>query len=118
MRESGSGLNLTWFGGKGPRTGFIGDAKYKRIKHERIPNADIYQMLAYLTASGLPEGMLIYAKGMREDTSLPAEEITYTVRMSGQSIHVVALDLSGSLDEILERVRGLGDRIKGLAGMS
>ncbi len=107
--------DLVWREGSSYR--FIGDAKYKRIKHDRIPNADIYQMLAYLTASGLHEGMLIYAKD-NEDPSLPAEKITYTVQMSGKRIQVVTLDLSGSLDEILERVRGLGGRIKGLAGVS
>ena len=81
MARSGLKPDLVWREGSSYR--FIGDAKYKRIKHDRIPNADIYQMLAYLTASGLHEGMLIYAKD-DEDPSLPAEKITYTVRMSGQ----------------------------------
>ena len=110
MRKSGLGLSLTWFGGKGLIYRFIGDAKYKLINDKRFPNADMYQMLAYLTASGLSSGMLIYAK---DET----EEISYRVRNSGKELHVITLDLSGNLDDILERVKGLGGRIKELAGV-
>ena len=48
---------------------FVGDAKYKRIVHERIPNADIYQMLAYVTALDLPGGFarLREGRGGRRD---------------------------------------------------
>ena len=93
---------------------FVGDAKYKRIKDERIPNADLYQMLAYVMASGLPGGMLIYAKEEGE-----ADGTIYRVRNSGEELkelHVVALDLEGDLDAILGRVGELGRRITGLAG--
>ena len=89
---------------------FVGDAKYKYIKDDHFPNADVYQMLAYMTSLKLQNGMLIYAKG-------ETDEITYTVRNSGKELHVTTLDLSGSLDDILERVNGLGSRIKGLAGV-
>ena len=101
--------DLVWQEGSSCR--FIGDAKYKLIKDTRFPNADMYQMLAYLTASRLSDGMLIYAKDEDE-----VEEINYRLRNAGKNVHVVTLDLSGSLDEILRRVRGLGDRIKVLAG--
>ena len=100
--------DLVWREGSYYR--FIGDAKYKLINDKRFPNADMYQMLAYLTASGLSSGMLIYAK---DET----EEISYRVRNSGKELHVITLDLSGNLDDILERVKGLGGRIKELAGV-
>ena len=100
--------DLVWREGSYYR--FIGDAKYKLINDKRFPNADMYQMLAYLTASGLSSGMLIYAK---DET----EEISYRVRNSGKELHVSTLDLSGNLDDILERVKGLGGRIKELAGV-
>ncbi len=100
--------DLVWREGSSYR--FIGDAKYKLINDKRFPNADMYQMLAYLTASGLSSGMLIYVKD-------EAEEISYRVRNSGKELHVATLDLSGSLDDILERVKGLGSRIKRLAGV-
>lgn len=70
---------------------FVGDVKYKVLpvtptrKSEANRN-DIYQMLAYLTATGLTEGVLIYAGiGVRDET--------ITVRQLGASIHVVSLDL-------------------------
>ena len=89
---------------------FVGDAKYKRIVHERIPNADIYQMLAYVTALDLPGGLLVYAKG-------EADVATYTVRHSDRRpkrLEVAALDLSGSLDDVLDRVGGLADKARAL----
>ena len=89
---------------------FVGDAKYKHIKDDRIPNADLYQMLAYITSLKLQSGMLIYAKGETGET-------TYRVRNSDKELHVATLDLSGSLDEILKRVGELGSRIKELAGV-
>ena len=100
--------DLVWKDGTSYK--FIGDAKYKRIKDERIPNADVYQMLAYMTSLKLQSGMLIYAKG-------EADDITYTLRNSGKELHLATLDLSGNLDEILKRVEELGSKIKGLAGV-
>ena len=35
---------------------FVGDAKYKNITCEKVPNADIYQMLAYCTVANLTWG--------------------------------------------------------------
>ena len=90
---------------------FVGDAKYKNITGERVPNADLYQLLAYTTALYLPGGLLIYAEGESVDTA------TYTVRHSGKQLQVSTLDLSGSLDQVLGRVRQIADSIaSGLAG--
>ena len=93
---------------------FVGDAKYKNISEKPVPARDLYQMLAYVMASGLPDGMLIYAKG-------EADEMTYQVRNSGEELkelHVVALDLEGDLNAILCRVGELAGRIKQLAGVA
>ena len=86
---------------------FVGDAKYKRIEDEHVPNADLYQMLAYTTALDLPGGLLVYAKG-------EADVATYKVRHSGKCLEVAALDLSGTLDEVLDRVKGLADKVRAL----
>lgn len=83
---------------------FVGDIKYKNISNHSAPNADLYQLLAYTTAHDLPRGMLIYAKG-------EAEERTYTVRFAGKQLEVFALDLSGTLDEIIDRVDVLARKI-------
>ena len=87
---------------------FVGDAKYKNITGGRIPNADLYQLLAYVTALDLPSGLLIYAKG-------EADTATYQVRHSGKRLEVAALDLSGTLDEIHERVGNLAGMVKAAA---
>ena len=86
---------------------FVGDAKYKRMSNQSVPNADLYQMLAYATALDLPGGMLIYAKG-------EAKPVLHQVRHLGKWLEVAAFDLSGSLDHIIVRVEKLADRIKAM----
>ena len=97
--------DLTWW--RGGRCVFVGDAKYKRIQHESVPNADLYQLLAYVTALDLSGGLLIYAEG-------EAEPVTHEVRYSGKRLEVAALDLSGALDDVLDRIGGLAGRVKEL----
>ena len=72
-----------------------------------IPNADLYQLLAYATALDLPGGLVIYAQGERESAA-------YTVRHAGKLLEVAALDLSGSLDEVLASVRSIAGRVRAL----
>lgn len=84
---------------------FAGDAKYKNLSGKSsVPNADLYQMLAYAAALGLPGGLLIYAAGEAEATS-------YRVRRSGQRLVVAALDLSGNLDDVLAGVDALAQTV-------
>lgn len=63
------------------------DAKYKSEKPSGFPQADLYQMLAYCTVLGLPEGHLVYAKG-NEDAHV------HVVQRAGVRIVTHALDLS------------------------
>ncbi|MCY4597380.1 MAG: hypothetical protein OXC19_21580, partial [Bryobacterales bacterium] len=79
---------------------FAGDAKYKRIKYQHAPNADVYQLLAYSTALDLPGGILIYAEGERD----PA---MYEVRNAGKQLEVFALDLGGEPADLLEQISKL-----------
>lgn len=97
--------DLTWWDGE--TCTFVGDAKYKRVRVEGVPNVDLYQLLAYVTALDLPGGLLIYAQG-------ESETATYTVRNSGKRLDVVALDLRGSLDAVLKRVDFIADKIRAL----
>lgn len=90
---------------------FVGDAKYKNVKDDRVPNADLYQLLAYATALKLPGGLLVYAKG--EDA-----EVVHCVRHAGKRLEVAALDLSGSIKEIHTRVDELADRVRALCAPS
>ena len=97
--------DLSWWDGS--VCTFVGDAKYKNITVEPVPNADLYQLLAYTTALDLPGGMLIYAQG-------EADTATYHVLSSGKRLEVVALDLSGTLDNVLRRVKTIARNIKAL----
>ena len=95
--------DLTWW--QGGSCVFVGDAKYKRMHDRHVPNADLYQLLAYATALGLPGGMLIYAQG-------EAEPVVHEVRRSGKRLEVAALDLSGTLEQVLSRVKYLARTIR------
>ena len=94
--------DLTWW--EGSSCVFVGDAKYKKITHASVPNADLYQLLAYATASNLPGGLLIYAQG-------EADEGTYHVQHAEKRLEVASLDLSGTLEETLVRVKGLAEKV-------
>ena len=97
--------DLTWW--DGGECKFVGDAKYKKVEDARVPNADLYQLLAYTTALDLPGGLLVYAKGEND-------EIVHRVRHAGKTLEVAALDLSGSIDEIHARVGDLANRVRAL----
>ena len=97
--------DLTWW--EGHSCVFVGDAKYKNITGDRIPNADLYQMLAYATALDLPGGLLIYAAG-------EADAATYRVLHAGKRLKVAVLDLAGRLDDVLVRVEQLAKQIVAL----
>ena len=94
---------------------FVGDVKYKNLTRgdddncdNIVPNSDLYQLLAYVTAADLPGGMLIYAQG-------EANRADYKVRHCGKVLKVAALDLSGGLEEVLGRVKVLATEIKALS---
>ena len=97
--------DLTWWDGS--VCVFVGDAKYKKITHASVPNADLYQLLAYATALDLPGGLLIYAQG-------EAEPREYRVRNGGKRLEVAALDISGTLDDALIRIKELAGKVVAL----
>ena len=78
------------------------DAKYKSDR----PGEDLYQVLAYCNALGLPSGHLVYAAGTG-----PARHV---VRRAGIEIHTHTLDLARPPDDVLDQVARIGDRV--LAG--
>lgn len=86
---------------------FVGDTKYKNITAKPVPNADLYQMLAYATALNLPGGLLIYAKG-------EASLANYKVLYADKWLEVAEVDLSKPLKTVLESVKHIGRRIEDL----
>ena len=96
--------DMTWW--EGGKCVFVGDAKYK--KTDGIgQHSDLYQLLAYVTALSLPGGMLIYAAG-------EANPVQHHVKHSGKRLEVAALDLSGTLDDVLARVSEVANGVKTL----
>lgn len=92
----------------GDRCMFVGDVKYKRIVPAEYHNADLYQLLAYAVATRLESGMLIYAAG-------PEGGDMHEVQFLGKRLLVAPLDLRVPPDQILDQVRELASRIRGLA---
>ena len=90
--------DIIWQSG-GSTTAVI-DAKYKAEKLVGYPNADLYQLLAYCTALGLPAGHLVYARGN-------AEPARHVVRRSGIEILCHAVDLSLEPKPLLRVVHDL-----------
>jgi len=84
---------------------FVGDVKYKPINVKGIKHPDIYQLLSYTIAAGVPEGLLIYAKG-------EAEPAVHDIVMADKRLKVLALDLEGEPREVLDQIRQVGSEIK------
>ena len=97
--------DLSWW--EGEKCTFVGDAKYKKVEDKRVPNADLYQLLAYATALDLPGGLLIYAKGEENVAA-------YEVKHAKKILEVAALDLEGTFEEILERIDDIRDKVNRL----
>jgi 5-methylcytosine-specific restriction enzyme subunit McrC len=83
--------DITWW--DGVRCRAVVDAKYKAPA--QAPAADIYQVLAYCTALGLPDGHLVYAGGTLA---------THTVRRAGTRLHVHTVDLAVPPADLLTQV--------------
>ena len=101
--------DLVWQ--EGGRCVFVGDAKYKRVRDERVPNADLYQLLAYVTALDLPGGLLVYAK---DDDDPETRGMAYDIRNTGKRLEVAVLDLSGTLEDVLGGVKNLASKAREL----
>ena len=97
--------DLSWW--NGPTCTFVGDAKYKRVKHAYVPNADLYQLLAYTTALDLPGGLLVYAEGEPRD-------VCHEVRHAGKHLEITTLDLSGTIEDVQREIISLAERVRAL----
>jgi 5-methylcytosine-specific restriction enzyme subunit McrC len=98
--------DLVWM--RRGRVEAVVDAKYKAEQPAGYPNADLYQLLAYCTALGLPRGHLVYAAGSGE----PA---VHTIRSAGVEIVCHALDLATPPAQLLSQMRDLGSAVTSAA---
>ena len=98
--------DISWWSGS--RCIFVGDVKYKDLTSSVIKHGDLYQLLAYLTATNLDTGVLIYAAG--EGT--PG---VHRLRHGDRELRVHNLRLDRPPDQILQQVASLAQEIEHLA---
>lgn len=77
----------------------VADCKYKRPTGS-VPNADVYQMLAYLSEFELDQGWLVYASGEVRSTDLE-------LRADGKVVHVREVDAAKQPAALLGDVQEL-----------
>lgn len=101
--------DLVWR--RGGRIRAVLDAKYKIVKNDAYPNADIYQMLAYCIRHNVPEGHLIYAEG----EPAPHEILVQSEGVDDAVVRIYghAVDLSLPPAMIEERMRAITTRALG-----
>ncbi|MGH2351266.1 MAG: McrC family protein [Chloroflexota bacterium] len=97
--------DLSWW--DGTSCTFVGDVKYKRTSAAGVEHPDLYQLLAYTIATGLPGGLLVYAGG-------EAEPVSHRVVRAGKELQITALDLAGSPAEILGQIATVAQRVRRL----
>jgi 5-methylcytosine-specific restriction enzyme subunit McrC len=88
--------DLSWWVGRSCQ--FIGDVKYKAVNVAGVKHPDVYQLLAYATAAGLPSGLLVYAAG-------EGNPVTHHVSLAGKLLHVRTLQLEGSIASLHAEIR-------------
>ena len=100
--------DLSWW--DGGRCVFVGDCKYKKTTGS-VPNADVYQMLAYLTALRLTDGLLIYAAG---------EDVTrsFTIPAAGKRLLIRTVDVSQPPGNLLAQTAKLAELIRSIKAVS
>jgi 5-methylcytosine-specific restriction enzyme subunit McrC len=98
--------DLSWWGAG--RCRFVGDVKHKPTSAKGVLHPDLYQLLAYTIATGLPAGLLVYAAG-------ECDEAEHVVELAGKTLHVRVLDLRGSPSEILTEVGEIAGLVRRLA---
>jgi 5-methylcytosine-specific restriction enzyme subunit McrC len=98
--------DISWWDGDECR--FVGDVKYKAVGTSGFKHGDIYQLLGYLIATDLPQGMLVYAAGEEEPRS-------YHIRHVGKRIEVRTVDLADTPEGLLHQIERIADRVREMA---
>jgi len=86
---------------------FVGDVKYKWLEASGIKHPDLYQLLAYTIATGLPRGLLIYATG-------ESRPVIHTIAMAGKELEIMALDLDCPPTAVLAQMGVVAENIRGM----
>lgn len=97
--------DMSWW--EGGECKFVGDIKYKRFSDSRRQEADLYQLLAYVVATNLAGGLLIYAAG-------PENPVAHKVLHVGRMLELFGLNLEQEPECILARIQEFAGRIREL----
>jgi 5-methylcytosine-specific restriction enzyme subunit McrC len=81
----------------------VSDVKYKELEIQDWPRADLYQLLAYCSALGLPQGLLIYA-----DYREPERHVVHN---AGVRLEVMGIDMGAHPDELARQAREAARRL-------
>ena len=106
-RKLGLQPDISWW--RGDRCVFIGDVKYKKTAPTAgVQHPDLYQLLAYTTATALTHGLLVYAAG---------EETRSVIRVpgAGKEIEVLSLDLDREPQDVLQQIDRIADVVRAQA---
>jgi 5-methylcytosine-specific restriction enzyme subunit McrC len=71
-----------------------GDCKYKRLQTDEFKNHDVYQLLAYCTATKTPKGLLVYP------LHLESTHGDLRIQNTNTSIRQISIDLGKNLAEL------------------
>jgi len=85
---------------------FVGDIKYKK-PIGKAKNADLYQLLAYVTGTSLPVGLLVYV-GNEDET------IAHQVKGSDRSLHLMAIRIDGALADLRLEIQRVAVHVRHL----
>jgi 5-methylcytosine-specific restriction enzyme subunit McrC len=83
---------------RGSRCVFVGDAKYKETEQGEV--GDIYQLLAYCSATGLDQGLLLYAEK-------PSGPSVHCVVRGGPRLRVETVDVTAPLEQMQARCHAI-----------
>lgn len=109
--------DLSWWDGS--RCLFVGDVKYKRTKPvSGIQHPDVYQLLAYTTATTRRRGLLIYAASEDVDGDETVANGVHRVVEADKVIAVRALDLDVRPDDVLAQIGEVAAEIRSQAADS
>jgi 5-methylcytosine-specific restriction enzyme subunit McrC len=90
----------------------VADTKYKRIETFGAGNADVFQMLAYCVATGVPTAVLVYPReAPRPDDPLGPGFAPIRVTHAGVTIRGLPVDLSLAGDALTTEMRRVADEL-------
>lgn len=84
---------------------FVADVKYKRTKPvSGVQHPDVYQLLAYLTATRRKRGLLIYAASTELEEGEAVSSGLHEIPEAAKEIEVKALDLDCAPSDVLGQI--------------